>query len=64
MRREERNSAEPRRHFTFLGSVGILAQLVPVPVARGRRVVRLTAWQVGWLVWPLAGPASILHDLS
>jgi hypothetical protein len=51
------------REDTFLGSVGIRAQLVPVSFARGRQVVRLAAWTVGWLIWLLAGPASILHAL-
>jgi hypothetical protein len=45
-------------------ALGILAQFVPVPFARGREVVRLAAWTAGWLVWLLAGPASLLHALS
>ena len=45
-------------------TLGILAQLVPVPLARGREAVRLAAWTAGWLVWLLAGPASLLHALS
>jgi hypothetical protein len=44
--------------------LGILAQLVPVPFAPGREAVRLAAWSAGWLVWLLAGPASLLHALS
>ena len=43
---------------------GILAQLVPVPFARGREAMRLAAWTAGWLIWLLAGPASLLHALS
>ena len=52
---------------TFYGpalALGILAQLVPVPFARGREAMRLAAWTAGWLAWLLAGPASLLHALS
>jgi hypothetical protein len=45
-------------------ALGVLAQLVPVPFARGREAVRLAAWTAGWLVWLLAGSASLLHALS
>jgi hypothetical protein len=45
-------------------ALGILAQLVPVPFARRREAMRLAAWTAGWLVWLLAGPASLLHGLS
>jgi hypothetical protein len=45
-------------------ALGILAQLVPVPFARGREAMRLAAWTAGWLAWLLAGPASLLHALS
>jgi hypothetical protein len=45
-------------------ALGILAQLVPVPFARGRGAMRLAAWTAGWLAWLLAGPASLLHALS
>jgi hypothetical protein len=56
-----------RRLALFCGpalALGILAQLVPVPFARGREAVRLAAWTASWLVWLLAGPASLLHALS
>jgi hypothetical protein len=49
--------------FSYLGSVGILDQLVPVPFARGREAVRIAAWTVGWLVWLLVGPDSLVHAL-
>jgi hypothetical protein len=45
-------------------ALGMLAQLVPVPFARGREAMRLAAWTAGWLVWLLAGPASLLLALS
>jgi hypothetical protein len=45
-------------------ALGILAQFVPVPFPRGREAMRLAAWTAGWLVWLLAGPASLLHALS
>jgi hypothetical protein len=45
-------------------ALGVLAQLVPVPFARGREAMRLATWTAGWLVWLLAGPASLLHALS
>ncbi len=38
-------------------------QLRDVQPVRGKEAVRLAAWTVGWLVWLLAGPASILHAL-
>ncbi|MBV8607873.1 MAG: hypothetical protein JO034_10490 [Singulisphaera sp.] len=44
--------------------LGILAQLVPMPFARGREDMWLAAGTAGWLVWLLAGPASLLHALS
>jgi hypothetical protein len=45
-------------------ALGILAQVVPVPLARGREPLRLAAWTAGWLVWLLGGPASFLHALG
>jgi hypothetical protein len=35
----------------------------PARAARGREAMRLAAWTAGWLVWLLAGPASLFHAL-
>src|SRR5262249_37632892 len=45
-------------------ALAILAQFAPMPFARGREAIRLAAWTAGWLIWLLAGPASLLHALS
>src|SRR5262249_29214149 len=45
-------------------ALGILVQRAPVPFAREWKAMRITVWTASWLVWLLAGPASLLHALS
>jgi hypothetical protein len=44
--------------------VGIMAQFAPMPLTRGREVVRLLLWTWGWATWFFAGFVSFVHALS
>jgi hypothetical protein len=45
-------------------ALGLVAQVVPLPVRRGQRAVRLGLWTLGWLVWLLGGLVSYVHALG
>jgi hypothetical protein len=45
-------------------ALGLIAQVVPLPLKRGQHAVRLVFWTLGWLVWFLGGQVSFLHAFS
>ena len=44
-------------------ALGLFAQKIPFPFRRGRQVVRLMCWTLGWFVWLEGGQLSLLHAL-
>lgn len=47
----------------FLGA-GVVFQLLPLPITRFERGIRMAAWCVGWFGWFAGVPISFMHALS
>ena len=44
-------------------ALGLIAQVVPLPLRRGQQAVRLVLWTLGWFVWLFSGHVSFMHAL-
>ncbi len=45
-------------------TLGLFAQVLPLPFRRGQRAARLTLWTLAWLVWLFSGQVSFMHAFS
>lgn len=44
--------------------IGVVAQFIRMPDRKWLRVMRMTLWILGWLVWFMGGMFSFVHALN